>query len=106
MIVIAPYPNGFHPDIIAVVALYRPGGEGAFDIWRLGAGGDLQHLAEPSVVRQYDKVEGHYNDVSGWCKENLTGPYIINKETDILFDGVRVRVGRESDMAYFQLRWG
>jgi len=90
MIVIAPYPNGFHPDM-----------------WFCTPGGaDPRHLAEPAVVRQYDKVEGHYNDVSGWCKENLTGPYIIDKETDILFDGVRVRVGKESDMAYFHLRWG
>jgi len=90
MIVIAPYPNGFHPDMW----------------WCMPGGADPRNLAEPAIIRQHGKVFEHYHNVSSWCKENLTGPYIIDKETDILFDGVRVRVGRESDMAYFQLRWG
>jgi hypothetical protein len=81
MIAIAPYPNSFHYDYSAIAHRLAP-------------------------TRQHDKVVEHYNNVSDWCKENLTGPYEIDEETDILSHGVRVRVGRESDLAYFHLRWG
>jgi len=90
MIALAPYPNGLQ---------YA-------SWWSLPGGADPRRLATPAAIRQHDKVVGHYNNVSDWCKKNLTGPYEINKETDILYDGVRVRLGRESDMAYFQLKWG
>jgi hypothetical protein len=90
MIALAPYPNGVQMD-----AWWSPPG-----------GADPLHLAQPSVIRQCDEVVGHYNNVSDWCKGNLIGPYELDEKTDILFDGVRIRIGRESDMAYFQLRWG
>ena len=90
MIALAPYPNGVQMDAW----------------WSLPGGADPRHLAQHRVVRQCDEVAGHYNNVSDWCKENLTGPYEIDEETDTLSHGVRVRVGRESDLAYFQLRWG
>ena len=90
MIALAPYPNGIQMDAW----------------WSLPGGADPLHLAQPSVIRQCDEVVGHYNNVSDWCKGNLIGPYELDEKTDILFDGVRIRIGRESDMAYFQLRWG
>ena len=54
----------------------------------------------------YNKAEKHFNNVSEWCKKYLCGPYELDKEQDLLFDGVRIRLGRESDMVYFQLKWG
>ena len=94
MIALAPYPDG-----ISVWSIWNgssmPGGNGEYY--------EEVEFVPPSV---YNKVVGHYNNVSDWCKENLTGPYELDERTDILFDGVRIRIGRESDMAYFQLRWG
>ena len=89
MIVLAPYPDGIS----------------VWSIWNGSSmpGGEEVEFVPPSV---YNKVVGHYNNVSDWCKENLTGPYELDKKTDILPNGVRVRLGRKSDMAYFYLRWG
>ena len=93
MIALARYPNGIQMDAW-------------WSFPSISIRGTSREPVQPEVVRQCDEVAGHYNNVSDWCKENLIGPYELDEKTDILFDGVRIRIGRESDMAYFQLRWG
>ena len=90
MILVAAYPDNF--KCYAML-------HGAIDFERL-------FYNSNGYQNSYNKAEKHFNNVSEWCKKCLCGPYELDKEQDLLFDGVRIRLGRESDMVYFQLRWG
>ena len=56
------------------------------------------------AFEKYNQAHEHFIQVRNWCIENLTGPYCIDVN-DILYDGVRVRVGKVDDLAYFTLKW-
>lgn len=104
MILVAAYPDNF--KCYAIAAVVEHGGLGvaapiARDILR-----DIEPSRWGSYHNSYNKAEKHFNNVSEWCKKCLCGPYELDKEQDLLFDGVRIRLGRESDIAYFQLKWG
>jgi len=91
MIALAPYPQGLKLDQ-TVLSYY-------WNVSTLGAVG-----GQPAIHKKYQQAHDHYTQVRNWCIENLNGPYIVDVE-DILYDGVRVRVGTEFDLAYFTLRW-
>jgi len=57
-----------------------------------------------TAYQKYKPAHDHYTQVRNWCVENLSGPYCIDVN-DILYDGVRVRVGKVDDLAYFALKW-
>ncbi len=89
MIALAPYPQGLKLEQIVLSFFWQ----------------NVSQLNQQSKVYQSHKqAHEHYTQVRNWCMVNLTGPYCIDVE-DILYDGVRVRVGTETDLAYFTLRW-
>lgn len=57
-----------------------------------------------SSHKSYHQAMNHYTDVLAWCHSHLQGPWDCN-HNDMLHEGVRVRIGTESDAAYFLLKW-
>ena len=57
-----------------------------------------------SSTQNYQLAMDHWKEVQQWCTMFLQGPWQCDN-TDILFDGVRVRIGALKDLAYFQLKW-
>ena len=91
MIYLAKYPNGFiliqmHIPYCTQSALAKPP--------------NFQ-----SIDKNYLKAIDHYKNVLDWCREMFVGPYILN-EQDILYYGIRVRIGSLQDQFLFKLKWG
>lgn len=84
MIVVARYPNGFRMNQLQMPFA--------------GMGGYT------AAEQNYKQAVEHYQSVIQWCKEYLSGPWDCN-ERDILYDGIRVRIGTEIDVAFFKLKW-
>ena len=87
---LAKYPNGF--ILIQMHIPYCTQPVTARKIYR-------------SDDRDYLKAIDHYKNVLAWCKEMFVGPYILN-EQDILYYGIRVRIGSLQDQFLFKLKWG
>jgi hypothetical protein len=94
MICLAKYPNGF-----ILNQTHLP----YYTLW-LAAGGPKPQNFQ-SKDKNYIQAIDHYKDVLDWCKEVFVGPYILN-EQDILYYGIRVRIGNLQDQFLFTLKWG
>jgi hypothetical protein len=88
MIAIAPYPQGFKLDQPALSYYYY----------------NLNNKGPIVSSEKYKRALHHYTTVKKWCDQFCIGPYSIEK-TDILYDGIRVRLGTNEDLAYFTLTW-
>lgn len=85
MLALAPYPKGFKLDQTAFNYYYN-------------------NVCPVTVSEKYKQALVHYTNIRYWCTENCQGPYIIDY-SDILHDGVRVRLGDQGDLAHFTLKW-
>ena len=83
MLALAPYPKCFKLDQTAV---------------------NYYYYNMKAVSEKYQHALTHYSNIRYWCTENCQGPYIIDY-SDILHDGVRVRLGDQGDLAHFTLKW-
>lgn len=54
--------------------------------------------------KMYNLAMDHYYDVLEWCSANCQGPWECGTD-DILYLGVRVRLGTMDDFTYFNLKW-
>jgi len=88
MIALAQYPAGLKLDQTALSFYYKT----------------LVNASLTSQNNQYTQALGHFLDVREWCALHCNGPYTI-EISDILFDGVRVRIGSYDDLFYFTLKW-
>ena len=84
MVVIAEYPDG-----VTVSQMYLP------------FAGTPGYSTNDS---NYNIAMDHYYEILNWCSSNLRGPWECNTD-DILYIGVRVRIGTLDDLAYFNLKW-
>jgi hypothetical protein len=94
MICLAKYPNGF-----ILNQTHLP----YYTSW-LTAGGSKPQNFQPSD-KNYLRAIDHYINVLLWCKNTFIGPYNLD-EQDILYYGIRVRIGSLQDQFLFTLKWG
>jgi len=67
----------------------------------------LPYAGIPGYSASHDSYKiamKHWEDVQQWCAVFLQGPWQCDNN-DILFEGIRVRIGALKDLAYFQLKW-
>jgi hypothetical protein len=88
MIAVAPYPRGWKLDQTALSYFYY----------------NMANNGPTVMTQKYKQALEHYNAIQQWCTENCQGPYDL-AYSDILHDGIRVRLGSKEDLAFFQLKW-
>jgi hypothetical protein len=88
MIALAQYPSGLKLDQTALSFYYK----------------SLVNVTLSAQSKKYSQALDHFLDVRKWCELNCKDPYSI-EISDLLFDGVRVRIGSYDDFVYFTLKW-
>ena len=61
----------------------------------------------PSVTiqqQEYDFIRGFREEVMDYCRKNLQGPW-QSDELDILYNGVRIRLGSKKDRFLLTLKY-
>ena len=61
----------------------------------------------PSITLQgeeYDFIRGFREEVMDYCRQNLQGPW-QSDELDILYNGVRIRLGSKKDKFLLTLKY-
>ena len=84
LVVVALYPDGVYMSQMYLPFAGIPGYEASDEI--------------------YNQAMDHYHDVLNWCSTNCQGPWECGTD-DILYLGVRVRLGTMEDFTYFNLKW-
>ena len=84
MIVVARYPNGNKMSQMHLPFASTPGYTASHESYRLAM--------------------NHFTEVINWCTKHLMGPWECT-DSDILHEGIRVRIGDQKDIAYFKLKW-
>ena len=80
MIALAQYPSGLKLDQTALSFYYK----------------SLVNVTLSAQSKKYSQALDHFLDVRKWCELNCKYPYSI-EISDLLFDGVRVRIGSYDD---------
>ena len=83
MIALAQYPSGLKLDQTALSFYYK----------------SLVNATLSAQSKKYSQALDHFLDVRKWCELNCKYPYSI-EISDLLFDGVRVRIGSYDDFVY------